>query len=346
MKKNLNLINNQLKVGNTVEGEVIKIGKNEIWVDLLDGKATGIIRGRELENELEENKNLKLGEKIKATIIEEENELGIVELSLRQSSHLKVWDQLKEYKENKTTIKVRVIEATRGGVIVSYGKLQGFIPASQLSSSHYPQVEDGNKEKILNLLKELVGKILEVKVIDVDKSQKKLIFSEKEVEVEKKKSIFEKYKVGDVVEGKIVGLSPFGAFFEFDEGLKGLIHISELSWQRIEKIDDVVKVGEKVKAKIISLDESKISLSLKRLTPDPWEGIEKRYQKGKIVKGKVIKITPYGIFIELDKGIQGLAHISEIPEESQKKIEVGKILEFKIISLEPEDRRLSLSLKI
>lgn len=345
MKKVIKPIINQVKAGEIVRGRIIKIKRNEIWVDL-NGKAVGVIRGPNLEDEFGEKKKMKLGEEIVTTVIEEENEKGVVELSLKESSNWKVWERQKKIKEDKETIKVRVVGANKGGLVVQFGKLQGFIPASQLSSFHYPQVEDRDKNKILNLLKELVGKILEVKIIDLDEKEKKIIFSEKEVEIEKKGLLFKKYKVGDIVEGKIVGLSPFGAFFEFDGSLKGLIHISELSWQRIEKIKDVVKIGEKRKAKILSIDNSKISLSLKRLTRDPWKGIEKKYKVGEKVFGKISKITPYGVFVDLDKDIQGLTHISEIPENQKGEIKIGKILEFKIISLEPKDHRLGLSLKI
>ncbi len=341
MKKIIKSVMNQFKVGNIVEGRVIKIKKNEIWVDL-DGKAVGVIRGPQIGNE----KKLAVGDKIMATIIEEENELGVLELSTKEISGLKVWEELKKIKENKETIKVKVIEANKGGLIVEYKKLQGFIPSSQLASDHYPQVEDKNKDKILDLLKRLIGKVLEVKVLSLNKKDKKIIFSEKETELEKRKISFKKYKVGDIVEGRVVAFSPFGVFFEFNDGLKGLVHISELSWQKVEKIEDVVKIGEKRKAKILSFDNSKISLSFKRLTPDPWQEIEKKYKVGETVLGKISKITPYGVFVELDKNIQGLAHISEIPEDQKNEIKVGNFLKFKIISLEPEDHRLGLSLKL
>jgi len=339
-------IKNQVKIGCLVDGKIIKIGRSEIWVDL-DGIATGLIRGPELEDELGENKNLKVGDIVSSTVIERENEKGAVELSLRRASHYKVWQKLKKLKDDKETVKVKILNANKGGLLVSYGKIEGFVPASQLSSENYPQVEDGNKEKILSILKSLISKSLDVKIITVDERGRKVIFSEKEIELEKRKGLFTKYNVGDVVEGKVVGISPFGVFVEFGESLKGLIHISELSWQRIENIEKIISVGEKVKAKIISFDNAKISLSLKKLTPDPWQQIKERYKVGQTVKGKISKISPYGIFVELDKDIQGLAHISEVPKGllQKKELKPGDEKEFKIISLEPEDHRLGLSLK-
>jgi len=346
MNSTLKETKNQIKVNSLVEGEIIKIGRGEIWLDL-DGFATGLIRGPELEDELGENKNLKIGDRVSATVIEKENEKGAVELSLRQASHFKVWQKLKKIKESKETVNVKVLNANKGGLLVSYGKIQGFIPASQLSSENYPQVKDGDKEKILGILKTLINKTLKVKIITVDEKEGKIIFSEKEIELEKRKGLFEKYSLGDTVEGKVVGISPFGVFVEFGESLKGLIHISELSWQRIENIENIIKIGEKVKVKIISFDDAKISLSLKKLTADPWLNVEKKYKVGQKIKGKISKISPYGIFVELDKNIQGLAHISEVPKSllQKKELKEGDEKEFEIISLEPDDHRLGLTLK-
>ena len=332
----------QIKVGDIVEGEVIKIKRGEIWVDL-NGFATGVIH----KNEFNEERKVKVGEKIRAKVIELENEEGLIELSLKEISHLEIWEKLKKIKESGEIIKVKVTDANRGGLIVSFKNLSGFIPSSQLASNHYPQVEDKDKEKILSLLKGLIGQNLEVKIIDVDEASKKLIFSEKEVEIERKRTILEKYRIDEIVEGEVIGITPNGVLVKIDDQVEGFIHISEISWQKVENINDFVKIGDKIRVKIISIENSKIYLSLKRLTKDPWQDINKKYKVGKKVKGKILKITPYGLLVEIEKGILGLAHISEIPKAlfKNKKIKVGEILNFKIISLEPEDHRLSLSLK-
>lgn len=345
MKEVFKKIKNYFKLGQVIEGKVLKIGKSQVWVDL-DGMAVGVVRGPELQDELGEYLNLKIDDKVSATIIDEENERGEIELSFRLALYLKTLDSLKKIKEEKTLIRVKVIDANRGGLIVQYKRMQGFVPSSQLSAAHFPQVSDGNKNKILEKLKKLVGKTLEVKIIDVQEPGKKIIFSEREMETEKINSAFKKYQVGDIVEGVVIGISRFGVFVEFGEKIKGLIHISELAWQRVEKIEDIVNLGDKVKAKILSADDSKISLSLKRLTEDPWHEVEKKYKIGDKVKAAILKVTPYGFLVELDKNIQGLAHISEIPEKVLKeKGKAGEKLEFKIISLEPADHRLGLSLK-
>ncbi|MCX7779199.1 MAG: S1 RNA-binding domain-containing protein [Patescibacteria group bacterium] len=335
----------KFEVGQMVTGRVLKIGKNEVWLDL-GGLATGVVRGAELQDELGDYLNLKVGDEATALVIDEENERGEVELSFRAGAKLKTSEMIKKIQEEGRTISVKVIDANRGGLIVQYKKISGFIPSSQLSSQHFPQVVDGDKNKILEKLKEIVGQSLEVKIISSDETNKKVIFSEKEVELEKKSSLFKKYKVGDIVEGRVVGISPFGVFVELDDQIKGLVHISEIAWQKIEKIEEVVKVGDRVKAVVLSVDDSKISLSLKRTQENPWKMIEKKYKVGDLVQGKISKIRPYGFLVEVEKDIYGLAHISEIPEEIMKeKIKVGQIFSFKIISLESEDHRLGLSLK-
>lgn len=335
----------KFEVGQVVSGRVLEIGKNEIWVDL-EGRAVGVIRGPELQDELGEERNLKVGDEISALVIEEENERGEVELSFRASANLKASKVLKKLQEEKKTLEVKVVDANRGGLIVQYKKISGFIPSSQLSSQNYPQVPDGDKNKILEKLKTLIGKNLKVKIIGIDETNKKVIFSEKEVEIEEKSSLFKKYKVGEIVKAKVVGISPFGAFVELDDKVKGLIHISEIAWQKVENIEDILKVGDEIEAKIISIDNSKISLSLKQLQENPWKIIEKKYKVGNFVEGKISKIKPYGFLVEIEKNVYGLAHLSEIPEKIIKKgVKTGDIFLFKIISLEPEDHRLGLSLK-
>lgn len=344
MKNLLNKIK-RIEIDQMVSGRVLEIGKNEIWLDL-EGWATGIIRGAELQDTLGEYLNLKVGDKVTALVIDKENERGEVELSIRASTNLKVSEILKKIQEEKKTVQVKVVDANKGGLIVQYKKISGFIPSSQLSGQHFPQVIDGDKNKILEKLKGFVNGHLEVKIISIDEINKKVIFSEKEVEIEKKSSSFKKYKVGDVVEGKVVGISRFGVFIELENEIKGLAHISEIAWQRVEKIEDIVKIGDQIKAKILSADNSKISLSLKRIQENPWKMIEKKYKIGDLVQGKISKIRPYGFLVEIEKNVYGLVHVSEIPEKIKKQeAKIGEILSFKIISLELEDHRLGLSLK-
>lgn len=348
-KDYLQLVNALPKANDLIEGKIIEIGRDGVYLDI-NGLTTGIIRGPELFDESGEFSNLKKGDKVTATVIDLENERGLMELSFRYASHKKAWDKLKELLKKGELISVQVVEANRGGLIIRYGKIQGFLPVSHLKSEHYPRVEGGDKNKILEKLKALIGQNLQVKVINIDEESEKLIVSEKEAASPEKESTGRKYKVGDIVEGKISGLVDFGAFVTFDKNQEGLVHISELAWQRIDHPQDVVKIGAQVKAEIIGITEDgKISLSIRRLIADPWKKVKEKYEIGRIVTGKVLKVNPFGLFVELDPEIHGLAHISELSDQPVKDVskvaKIGDELKFKIVSIEPEDHRLGLSLK-
>lgn len=337
------------KLNELVEGTVIEIGRNEIYLDI-KGITTGIVRGTELLDESGDFSNLKKGDKISATVMELENEKGLIELSFRSASHKKIWHKLEKIAQEGKEIKVKVTAANKGGLMIKYGKTKGFLPVSQLSNENYPRVEGGDKNKILEELKKFVGQEINVKIINTDEKNNTLIVSEKRADQESVKEITDKYKVGDVVTGTISGLVDFGAFITFDQGREGLIHISELAWRRIDHPQDVVKVGEKIKAEIIDItDQGKISLSVKKITKDPWADINLKYKLGQKVKGKVLKVNPFGLFVELDPLIHGLAHISELSDQPIKNISEfarpGDVLEFTVVSLEPQNHRLGLSLK-
>jgi len=342
------LIKSLPKLGDLIEGMVIEIGRNEIYLDI-NGLTTGVVRGPELFDESGEFSNLKKKDKISATVIELENEKGLVELSFRHASHKKAWNRLEDIAKGENSLLIKVVEANKGGLIVLSGKIQGFLPVSQLKTEHYPRVDDGDKNKILEKLKKFINKEFSVKIITIDEKNGKLIVSEKEVGPNKKSFVHKNYKIGDIIKGKISGLVDFGIFVTFDKNQEGLVHISELAWQRIDHPQDVVKTGEEVKAEIIGItDDGKISLSIRRLLKDPWSIVKEKYKVGQKVKGKVLKINPFGLFVELDKDIHGLAHISELSKSPIKDIskisKEGATLDFKIVSIEPEDHRLGLSL--
>ena len=227
------------------------------------------------------------------------------------------------------------------------GNVMGFIPVSQLNTEHYPRVEGGDKSKILVALKKFIGQGFRVKIIDVNEVEEKLIFSEKAAWEEKQQNAMKGFKVGDNVEGKITAVVDFGAFVEFGDNLEGLVHISELAWQRIDNPKQIVKIGDEIKAQIISVDGSRVSLSMKKLTADPWKDVAKKYKIGQSIKGMVLKLNPFGAFVELDKDIHGLAHISELGDinHPEELMEENKEYSFTIISIEPENHRLGLALK-
>ncbi len=336
------------KVGDLVEGKVISVSKNEVYLDL-DGLTTGIIRGREIYDESDESSRLKVGDTATATVIDLENENGYMELSFREAGHKKAWGYLDELLKKGSVVEGKVIDANKGGLMVKIGNVVGFLPVSQLTTEHYPRIEGGDKNKILSHLKSFVNEIFKTKVIDVNEKEEKLIVSEKAAWDDKQKHIMSKFKVGDKVKGTITGVVDFGAFVEFDDNLEGLVHISELAWQRIDDPRDIVKVGDVVEAEIIDITDSKISLSMKKLQADPWVEVAKKYKPGQKVKAKVLKVNPFGAFVELDKDIHGLVHISELSDKKIKDpaevVKVGEDYEFTILSIEPKDHRLGLTMR-
>ncbi len=335
------------KVGEVIKGQVIALDKGEVHIDI-QGLTTGVVRGQELFAESQEYAHLKVSDVVEATVVELENENGEMELSFRIAGYQKAWDNMHKWMKDGLTIKSKVISANKGGLMMQVDALHGFMPVSQLNPDHYPRVAGGDKNRILDKLRELAGKEMEVKVIDVNEKEEKLIVSERAVWEDAQKAVLESYKVGDSVEGEVSALTSFGAFMKFGEGLEGLIHISEIAWQRIDHPRDVLKIGDKVRAQIIQLDHSKIYLSIKRLVEDPWKSVRERYKVSDKVPGKILKIESFGLMIGLDKDIHGLAHISELSDEPINNIndtfKIGQELEFEIMSLEPAEHRLGLKL--
>ncbi|MEK7211538.1 MAG: S1 RNA-binding domain-containing protein, partial [Patescibacteria group bacterium] len=246
------------KADDIVKGRVLSVSKSEIRIDI-EGYKTGIVRGPELRDESDATGELKVGDLVEATVIDLENENGEVELSLRFAGHKRAWDKLVEMMRSGEIALVKITEANKGGLMLSLNHIMGFLPVSQLSPDNYPRVPGGEKQKILEKLRSIIGKTLDVKVLDVNERDNKLIVSEKAVWEDRQKEVISKFKVGDTVDAEITALTDFGAFVKFDD-LEGLIHISELAWQRIDHPSEVVKVGDKMLAKIVGIDGSKIFL--------------------------------------------------------------------------------------
>ncbi|MDX1608116.1 MAG: S1 RNA-binding domain-containing protein [Candidatus Spechtbacterales bacterium] len=334
--------------GDIVEGTVIGKESGVLYVDL-GPIGTGVVYGIEYFKVQHELKNIKPGDKITGKLVEVENEDGYRELSLKKAAEEKTWQKLEKKYDKSETFKVKITDANKGGLMAKTDNMSGFIPVSQLAPQHYPRVEGGDKNKILEELKEFVGETLEVNILDMDSEEGKLIFSERAAESGEIKKALKKYSVGDVVEGEITGIVDFGAFIKFDQMLEGLIHISEMDWSLIESPEDIVSLGDKIKAKIVDIaDDGKVSLSIKQLKENPWEGVSEKYKQGDKVKGEVNKIASYGALVKIEDGIQGLVHISELEghtmEDIQKKLEEGKKYEFEIISVDPEDYKIALKL--
>jgi len=335
------------QVGDLIEGRIIKISNNELIVEL-GPLGTGVVYGGELRNNKDIFRELKVGQKISALVVDPENEDGYVELSLKEASLEQTWSELQEKEKSGQTITVKVIEANRGGLVIGVSGMIGFLPVSQLSPSNYPRVEGGDKDKILQELNKFVGKEMEVKIITLDKRSEKIVVSEKAIQEKKMKESLKKYKKGDIVEGIVTAVVNFGAFIKFDDTVEGLAHISELDWQIIDHPSQVLKENDKIKAQIIDNREGQISLSLKTLKENPWHKVKDKYTAGQTVKGKVIKFTSLGAFVQINKGIHGLAHLSEFSKQNQQMenaLEIGQSYNFEILSLSPEVHKISLSLK-
>jgi small subunit ribosomal protein S1 len=332
-------------VGESVRGTVLAASKAEVRLDI-NGILVGVVRGPELYGEADEYANLKSGDEVDATVVDLENEKGELELSFRIAGQEKAWDTLRESSQEKKSVKVRVIDGNKGGLLVRFRQISGFLPVSQLAPENYPRVSGGDKSKILEKLKSFVGMDMECKVMTLDEAENKIIFSEKEAWSENQKDVISKYQVGAVIEGEVTAVTDFGVFVSFGENMEGLIHISELAWKRIDNPSDLFKVGDAIKAEIININGSKIFLSAKKLMTDPWAGVGEKYKIGQIVKGKILKVNPFGLFVELDELIHGLAHISQLSLTAGQKIDElyksGTETDFEITSIEAKEHRLGL----
>lgn len=335
------------KVGDLVEGKIIKISKNAVVLDL-ESLGAGIIYGAELRENKEMLKKLKVGEKISALVLDTENEDGYIELSLKEATLEKNWSELKEKKQNNQPIVVKAIDANRGGLVVNFSGVIGFLPVSQLSSQNYPRVEGGDKNKILRELNKFIGKEFTVKIISLDKKTNKLVVSEKALKEKEVEESLKHLKKGDIIEGTVAGLADFGAFVKFADNLEGLIHISELDWQMVNHPSQILQENQPIKAQIIDIQHGQISLSLKTLKEDPWQDIEKKYKSGQVVKGEVIKLSPAGAFVQIEKGVNGLVHLSNFLKQNQTMedvLKIGQSYKFEILSLAPNEHKMSLALQ-
>ncbi len=331
-------------VGDVVEGNVIGVEKSCVYINL-EPYGTGIIFGKEFIGARDIIKKINIGDSVAAKVVDAGNKDGYIELSLKEARQALIWDEAEEAIKNKTILELPVEEANKGGLIINWQGIKGFLPASQLKTEHYPRINDGDKDKILDELKKIVGQKISVAIITALPKEGKLIFSEKNIEKKSKQKIVDTYKVGDICSGDITGIVDFGIFVKIEDGLEGLVHISEIDWTLVENPRTLYKVGDKVDVKVIEVKDGKISLSIKALKENPWIEAEKKYKKGDEVKGVVIKFNKHGALASIEEGISGLIHISEFGSESsmKEKLELGKGYTFKILLFEVKNQKLGLS---
>ncbi|OGF83067.1 hypothetical protein A3B18_02425 [Candidatus Giovannonibacteria bacterium RIFCSPLOWO2_01_FULL_46_13] len=306
---------------------------------------TGMVYGREYMVARDIIKGLKPGDKVMAKVLESENEEGCVELSLREAGRDLVWLEAEDLMRKKEAVELEVLEANKGGLVLEWKKVKGFLPASQLKTSHYPRVEGGDKDRIFQELKKLEGQKLMVTIITMDPKEDKIIFSEKGAESSDLKELASKYEVGQIIEGEITGVVDFGIFVKLEDGLEGLSHLSELDWSLVQNPHEHFKIGDKIRAKIIGIEAGRVSLSVKALKPDPWVAAGTKYNKGDIIQGRVLRFNKYGALVAIEDGVSGLSHISEFgtADRMREKLEIGKTYPFQITLFEPKERRMTLS---
>ena len=331
-------------VGELIEGTVIAVSRGKVFVDL-PPFGTGLIYGREYLNAREVIKKIDPGDKIAAKIVDFENPDGYIELSLKEARQALIWGEAETAIKEKTVFELPVKEANKGGIILEWQSIAGFLPASQLRAEHYPRIPDGDKDKIFEELRKLVGEKLSVTIISAIPKENKLIFSEKSTTEKEREKIVGKYSVGDELAGSVTGLVDFGVFVKLEEGLEGLVHISEIDWALVEDPRRLYKIGDPVRVKIIEIKEGKISLSIKALKQNPWVDAATKYKKDDVVKAVVIKFNKHGALASIEEGVAGLVHISEFggEERLRKNLELGKTYPFKIALFEPKEQKMTLS---
>ena len=339
--------------GEEVKATVVEKTKKVLYLDI-GGKSEGMVIDREMKAAAGFIVDLKVGDKVKVIVTQPENDRGQTLLSLKKAASDHLWGLFESSLKSGKILKVRGKEINQGGLIVYAKGLQGFIPGSQFGT------------KLADNIKSLINQEIEVKVIEADSDKNRLIFSEREVSeaelLQAQKEVLEKVKIGQKFEGEVVGVMNFGLFVKVKvKGVKaktkksqkkkekaveleGLVHISEISWEKVENPDDLYKEGDKVKVKVLAVDEKsgRLNLSIKQLQDDPWEKIEKKYKPDTKVKGEVVKLAPFGAFVNLELGIEGLIHLSKIPAE--KSIKVGDKVNCYVESIDKESRRMSLGL--
>jgi len=326
------------KRGQQVEGTIISATNREVLIDI-GGKSEGILAAKEQLSSRDLIATMSPGDKIEATVLVPENEQGQVVLSLRKIGGEKRWEELTAKIGSSEEIDAIVVDSNRGGLILDFSGLRGFLPTSQMSS------QERRPAKLMN-------KSLKVKVLEADRSSNRLIFSQKSAgisseDLDKKKEVLAKITVGDKFSGEITAVMPFGVFVRVEpvegESIEGLVHISEMSWEKVEDPNNEQKVGNKVEvvATAVLPEEGKLTLSIKRLKDNPWEEVASRYPKDTKVSGKVTRLTGFGAFVQIDKDVEGLMHISKIPPELN--VEVGQEIECTVESIDVVSRRISLA---
>lgn len=332
-----------LKDGQIITAKVIDIKGKRLSLDL-GPYGLGVVPRREMGF----GKTFEIGDEVEAMVMDAEGDSGQVTMSIRRAHRDKGWSVVEEALKDGSIIEVVPVDCNKGGLLIDFDGAKGFLPVSQLSQENYPKLSGSqDKSAIAESIKSLVGKPMKVKVIALDRDDNKLIFSEREANQGGSSERLKDFKVGDTVKAKITGIVEYGAFVEAD-GVEGMVHISELSWKRVASPEDVVKVGEEVELKIISLENNRLGLSLKQMSKDPWEDEVSKLSVGDKVKANITRITPFGAFVQVTPSVEALVHISEVGDgegsEPEQVFKLGEEQEFEILDINNESRRMFLGI--
>ncbi|MCH1525084.1 MAG: 30S ribosomal protein S1 [Candidatus Actinomarina sp.] len=338
LEKTLITFNN----GDVIEGTIVRIDRNEVMVDV-GYKSEGVIPSRELSVRKSVNPKdlVNEGDRIQALVLDKEDDEGRLILSVKRAIYEKAWGDIQEISDNDKSVKGTVIESVKGGLIVDIG-VRGFLPASLIDVRRVKE------------LTSYIGEEIEAKILELDRQRNNIVLSRKahleEEQSGERKSFLEDLELGNIKEGKISSIVNFGAFVDIG-GMDGLVHVSELSWRHVENPNEVVKVGDTVTVKVLEIDNDKerISLSIKQVTEDPWSDFELQYKQDDIVDGEVTKVVPFGAFVTIGKGVEGLVHVSEISvdkvDSPELALAIGQKVKIKITELDIPKRRVNLSIK-
>lgn len=341
-----------LSRGQIVSGTVVRAGPKEVIVDV-GSKCEGIVPQDDLEQLSDADREaIQTGGEVMVYVVNPEDDGGSILLSLARAKVVQDWQEAQELLESQEVIERPAIACNKGGVLVKLGRIRGFVPGSQLALSRTPSDNRDREDRWTDV----VGQTLQLKVIEVDRQRNRLILSERAARREFRRSqreeLLEELKEGDVIHGRVTNVVDFGAFVDLG-GIDGLVHLSELAWRRVSHPEEVVEVGQEVDVEVLSVDQERqrVGLSLKRLQPDPWSSIEERYQDGQLIEGTITHLTKWGAFASIvgDEAIEGLIHISELADGTiahpSEAVSPGQVLVLRVIGLDAERHRLSLSLK-
>ncbi len=341
------------KTGEIRTGVITSITDNEVLVGI-GAKSEGVIPKRDLERlSEEESAAIQIGNEISVYVVSVDSD-GTAKLSYTRALEAKDWDEAERMRDNKETFHGTIAGVNKGGLVVRFGRLRGFIPASQVSRERRLSVGGGRPDKDLEAWKALIGQPIAVRVIEVDRERRRLILSERAAARESremlKEQLLESLQVGDIRTGRVTSLTNFGAFVNID-GADGLVHLSEISWERVGKASDVLKVGQEVTVKVIEVDRERkrIGLSIRQLQEDPWKQKTKGLREGMLVSAVITRLEKFGAFARLENGLEGLIHISELStqhvEHPREVVHEGDEVTLRIVRIDPERRRIGLSLK-